>query len=103
MLQNLYPHLIAFHSILRWIVLLAAVVAIFSALSGWSAQQPAISTLMRASILFVIVIDIEFLTGLVLYFGASPITREALANPWSSNIEGKGRLRLPTRCWLSTH
>ena len=35
---------------------------------------------MRFSLIYVIAIDIEFLTGPVLFFGASPITREALAN-----------------------
>jgi hypothetical protein len=80
MLQSLYPHLLAFHGILRWIVLAAGLAVIFIALSGWSGQKPASANLMRLSLLFVIAIDIEFLTGLVLYFGASPITRAALAN-----------------------
>lgn len=79
MLQNLYPHLVAFHNILRWVVLLAAVVAIFVAVSGWSGDRPA-QTLLRCSLIFVIAIDLEFLIGLLLYFGASPITRDALAN-----------------------
>ena len=80
MLQNVYPYLIAFHSTFRWIVLLAAVAAIFVALSGWSGAKPATPNLMRVSLLYVIVIDLEFLIGLLLYFGASPITRDALAN-----------------------
>jgi hypothetical protein len=80
MLQNLYPHLLAFHGALRWIVFAAALAAIFIALSNWRGLKPASGNLMRFSVLFVIAIDIEFLTGLVLYFGASPITRGALAN-----------------------
>lgn len=80
MLQNFYPQLIVFHSVFRWLVLLAAVVAIFLALSGWSGIEPAKPSLMRASLLYVIAIDLEFLVGLLLYFGASPITRDALSN-----------------------
>ena len=80
MLQNLYPYLVALHSVLRWVVLVAALLAIFVALSGWSGEKQATSTLMRMSVIFVIVIDLEFLIGLILYFGASPVTREALAN-----------------------
>ena len=80
MLQNLYPHLVAFHSVLRWVVLLAALAAIFVALSGWSGEKAPGANLIRFSLIFVIAIDLEFLVGLVLYFGASPITRDALAN-----------------------
>lgn len=80
MLQKFYPHLLAFHGLLRWIVLAAAVAAIFVALSGWSGTKPASTNLGRFSIIFVIAMDIELLTGLLLYFGASPITRAALAN-----------------------
>ena len=80
MLQKFYPHLLAFHGLLRWIVLAASVAAIFVALSGWSGTKPASTNLGRFSIIFVIAMDIEFLTGLLLYFGASPITRAALAN-----------------------
>jgi len=80
MLQNFYPHLLVFHGLLRWVVLAAAVAAIFVALSGWSGTKPASTNLGRFSIIFVIAMDIEFLSGLLLYFGASPITRAALAN-----------------------
>jgi hypothetical protein len=79
MLQNLYPHLLAFHGLFRWVVLAAALAAIFVALSGWSGTKPASTNLQRLSVIFVIAMDIEFLTGLVLYF-VSPITRAALAN-----------------------
>ncbi|HCX28721.1 MAG TPA: hypothetical protein DHU55_02965, partial [Blastocatellia bacterium] len=80
MLQNFYPHLLVFHGLLRWVVLAAAVAAIFVALSGWSGTKPASTNLGRFSIIFVVAMDIEFLSGLLLYFGASPITRAALAN-----------------------
>ena len=80
MLQNLYPHLLAWHGLLRWVVLAVALAAIFVAFSGWSGAQPARANLRRFSVLFVVVLDIDFLLGLLLYFGASPITRAALAN-----------------------
>jgi hypothetical protein len=79
-MQNLYPHLLAFHGLLRWVVLATALAAIFVAFSGWSGAQPASANLRRFSIIFVIAMDIEFLVGLLLFFGASPITRAALAN-----------------------
>ena len=80
MLQNLYPHLLALHGALRWVVLAAGLAAIFVAFSGWSGAKPASTNLRRFSIIFVVAMDIELLIGLLLYFGASPITRAALAN-----------------------
>jgi len=80
MLQNLYPHLLAFHGLMRWVVLAAAVAAILVALSGWSGTKAAGKNLRLASVIFVIAMDLELLIGLVLFFGASPITRAALAN-----------------------
>ena len=72
MLQNLYPHLLGFHGLFRWIVLAAAVAAIVVAFSGWSGTKPPSTNLRRFSVIFVIAMDIELLIGLLLYFGASP-------------------------------
>ncbi len=80
MLQNLYPHLLGLHGILRWVVLAAAIAAIVSAGSGWSGGKPVSAALLRLGIIFVAALDLEFLLGLILYFGASPITKMALQN-----------------------
>jgi hypothetical protein len=80
MLQNLYPHLLGFHGLFRWVVLVAAVVAIFVAFSGWSGTKPPSANLRRFSVLFVIAMDIELLVGLLLYLGASSTLRAALAS-----------------------
>lgn len=78
-LQNIYLPLLSHHNVVRWLALAAALVAIVVAFFGWSGAKPAGASLRRFSLLFVIVMDIEFLIGLLLYFGASPITRAALA------------------------
>jgi hypothetical protein len=80
MLQGLYPHLLAFHGLLRWVVLAAAIVAIAVAVSGWSGKKPAGPALRRAGTFFVVFMDLEFLVGLVLYFGASPLIKAAFHN-----------------------
>jgi hypothetical protein len=80
MLQNLYPQLLAFHGLLRWVALAAAVAAIFVAFSGWSGTKPAGTNLRKFSVIFVIAMDLQLLIGLLLFFGASPITRAALSN-----------------------
>ncbi len=71
MLQDLYPHLLGFHGLFRWVVLAAAIAAIFVAFSGWSGTKPPSTNLRRFSVIFVIAMDIELLVGLLLYFGAS--------------------------------
>lgn len=80
MLQNLYPHLLAFHNLLRWLVLASALAAILVAVSGWSGTKAASPVLRRFSIIFVSSMDLNFLLGLVLYFGASPVTKMAFQN-----------------------
>lgn len=77
MLQNLYPHLLGLHGILRWVVLAAALAAIVVAASGWSGTKPVSAALLRFGIIFVGLMDLEFLLGLILYFGASPVTKAA--------------------------
>jgi hypothetical protein len=80
MLQSIYPHLLAFHGLLRWIVLAAALAAILTAASGWSGTKPASPSLRRFSLIFVASMDLNFLLGLILYFGASPVTKMAFQN-----------------------
>jgi hypothetical protein len=79
MLQDLYPHLLGFHSLFRWVVLAVAIGAIFVAFSGWSGTNPPSTNFRRFSVIFAIVMDIEFIGGLLLYFGASPNLRSTFA------------------------
>jgi hypothetical protein len=79
MLQNLYPHLLGFHGLFRWIVLATAVAAIFVTFSGWSGTKPPSTNLRRFSVIFVIAMDIELLVGLLLYLGASSSLRSTFA------------------------
>ena len=77
MLQNLYPHIAAFHGLFRWIVLALAVSATYVAFSGWRTTKPPTATLFRLGLVFVLAMDLELITGLLLYFGASPNLRSA--------------------------
>lgn len=76
----LYSHLLAFHGLMRWIVLAAAVVAVWVAASGWIGSKPVGPGLRRGGTIFVTTMDVQFLLGLILYFAASPITRMAFQN-----------------------
>lgn len=76
----LYSHLLAFHGFMRWIVLAAAVVAVWVAALGWIGCKPVGPGLRRCGTIFVTTMDVQFLLGLILYFAASPITRMAFQN-----------------------
>lgn len=77
MLQNLYPSLAGFHGWFRLVTLVLGVVAIIIGYSGWSGRKPATPMLFRAGLLFVIAMDLELITGVLLYLGAVPILRSA--------------------------
>lgn len=69
----MYSALLLAHSVLRWVVILAGVLAAGAAwreVSGWQTA--------RAGRLFIIFLDIQALAGLILYFMLSPITTAAL-------------------------
>ena len=76
----LYPHLLAFHSLVRWIVLGAAIFAVWVAISGWLKSKPIGPALRRAGTIFVVSLDVQLLIGLILYFAVSPLTRMAFQN-----------------------
>jgi len=76
----MYPHLLAFHNLLRWVVLIAGVVAATGSTLGWSGDKPAAPTLSRYAIIFVIVMHLQLFTGRILYFAVSPLTHMAFQN-----------------------
>jgi fructose-specific phosphotransferase system IIC component len=75
----LYSILLPLHSILRWVVILLAVVTIGRALIGWLGKKPWTQLDNRLSSFFTIGFDIQILIGLILYF-ISPVNQAALRN-----------------------
>ena len=76
----LYSLLLMLHSLLRWLVLAAALAAVVFAVSGWSGRKPATPALVRLGVIFVAAIDLQFLLGLILYVWLSPVTQMAFQN-----------------------
>ena len=56
-----------FHSYWRYIVLIAAVVAIAGGLAGWLGKMPARKTARQAGLLYIIAIDLQATLGIVLW------------------------------------
>jgi hypothetical protein len=73
----MYPLVLAIHNVVRWVVLIAGVLAVIRAAialvnkTTWGQIDRALGTLFTSSI------DVQFLLGIILYFFLSPITRSA--------------------------
>lgn len=76
----LYAIFLPLHSILRWLVLLAALFAIVRAITGLRFKRPWEAMDDKAGLWFTIFMDVQVLTGLILYFFLSPITQRMLQN-----------------------
>ncbi len=76
----LYSYLLPLHNILRWLVLAAALFAILRALAGWLGKKAWTRLDDSAGLWFTILLDVQVLVGLVLYFVASPLMQTALKN-----------------------
>src|SRR5207249_9929435 len=59
--------LVSAHSILRWLVLLAAVVALVVALVGWLGAGTSERTARQATLAYAVVLDLQVLLGIVIW------------------------------------
>ncbi|HZB24722.1 MAG TPA: hypothetical protein VE379_01230 [Vicinamibacterales bacterium] len=76
----MYTFVLAVHSWVRWVVLLAGAGAVVLAVVGAMKRRPWGSAEERWGRVFTMSLDIQILLGLVLYFLLSPITRAALSD-----------------------
>jgi hypothetical protein len=76
----MYDIVLSLHNVLRWLVLAAALVAVFRAMSGWLGRQPWTSASAGPGRIFTISMDVQFLLGILLYGMLSPVTRQAFAD-----------------------
>ena len=73
----MYTFILAVHNILRWIVLILAILALVKAFSGWFGRRDWTETDRKVGTFFGVSLDAQLLLGLILYFALSPITRAA--------------------------
>ncbi|MBI3566629.1 MAG: hypothetical protein HY084_00315 [Gemmatimonadetes bacterium] len=82
--------LLIVHSYVRWLVVLAALVAVARAVAGLTsgrAYSPADKT---SALVFTIAMDTQFLLGVVLY-GVSPVTRGAMQDMATAMADAHAR------------
>jgi hypothetical protein len=73
----LYPIVLSIHSLLRWIVLIAAIAAVFQAFRGWLGNKEWAEIDGRLGMFLSMSLDLQVLVGLILYIFLSPLTRTA--------------------------
>lgn len=76
----LYSILLPVHSILRWLLLIAAVGSVALAFIGWFGKKPWTKTDDKLGLAFTSLMDLQLLIGLILYGFLSPITLTAFQN-----------------------
>ncbi len=73
----MYIGLLHLHNTLRWLVLLVALVTLLKYFMGWFSQKEWKKSDNIIGIIFTSIMDLQLLSGLVLYFFVSPITKAA--------------------------
>src|SRR5690349_4643975 len=73
----MYTSLLFVHGWLRWLVLLAGLLALVSAITGVNTRRPWTPDDDKAGRWFTIALDVQMLIGLILYGLLSPVTRGA--------------------------
>ncbi|MFQ5613041.1 MAG: hypothetical protein ACE5H9_13010 [Anaerolineae bacterium] len=92
----MYDIILAVHSIMRWIVLLLALLTVFRALAGWLGGKEWTNLDNRAGLFFTISFDIQLTLGLILII-VSPTVQRAFADP------GGAMGDVVLRYWLAEH
>lgn len=76
----LYTISLFLHSWNRWLILLAGVLVIASAIKGLSAKSGYSNFQKRWSLIFLSSLHLQLLIGLLMYFFLSPVTTQAISN-----------------------
>lgn len=71
---------LAMHNLLRWLVLFAALYALIRQISGLIQKREWVASDRKASTIYAIVLDVQLLVGLILYFVLSDIVQAAFSN-----------------------
>ena len=75
-----YTIVLTLHNILRWVILIAALLTIIRSLNGLRFKRGWTESDNKVSMSYASLLDTQLLLGLVLYFVLSPVTTAALQN-----------------------
>ena len=91
----MHPAFLHTHNVLRWVVLVAGVIAIVRAAQGLSGDRPYAGA-RRAGLVFLGSLHLQLLIGLVL-FVVSPLVQQAMQNMQATMADA------PTRFFIAEH
>lgn len=99
----MYPMLLTAHSLWRWVVLAAVGARALWAAAGWLRGREWTPLDRRLSAASVGTADLQFLIGVILYVGFSPVVHAALADPGAAMKDSQLRFAFvehPTMMFL---
>lgn len=76
----MYTGLLHAHNMFRWLVLIALILAIVFAFSGWIKKGKWNKRDNLTGLILVIFMDLQFLIGIILYAFVSPLTKAAFSD-----------------------
>ena len=76
----MYPFILWIHNIIRWVALIAGILAAVFALIGWFGKKEWTKRDRLLGIIYTSSIDVQLLLGILLYFVFSPITKGAFSD-----------------------
>jgi len=76
----MYPIILSVHNVLRWVVVVLAILALVRAYRGWLGKSEWTGADRRTGVFFTSAMDMQLLLGLLLYVFFSPITKAALSD-----------------------
>ena len=76
----MYTGFLHLHDTLRWLVLLSLVVTLVKYAAGWLGSKRWEKSDNLLGVVFTSLMDLQLLTGLVLYFFLSPVTKLAMSD-----------------------
>ncbi len=76
----MYTGFLHLHDALRWLLLVSLIVTVLKYLAGWLGRKPWTKADNVLGIVFTSLMDLQLLTGLVLYFFLSPLTKIAFSD-----------------------
>ena len=77
---TLYQIILGVHNLMRWVVVILAILALVRAYLGWFGNRAWTMSDRRVGVFYTAALDVQLLLGLILYFLLSPITAAAFKN-----------------------
>jgi hypothetical protein len=87
----MYDTIVTIHSIVRYLVVISAVVALAAAYRGWSGKIKWGEFENTTGLIFTTLFDVQALIGLILFFIVSPITNGIFRNFGATVADPTGR------------